>query len=345
MTNGNSAAPLRLALLGAGIAHSLSPVLQAAALAATGYQGTYTLYDCASEAAARAVMARVGKDLDGLNVTTPWKGLAAALCQTAPTSPASINTLWWDAGLRGTSTDGAGLLAALAQAGLTLQGRTVAVLGLGGAGQALAAALADQGLARLILTSRDPQKLAATVAQVGAASPQLALDFVPWGAPVPDSSALAEADLVVHATRLGHGESFLASPEVRRAEHFTRAAGAWPGPAHDHSLKRAPAGVDLARELAWLPWAAWAGRGTVLFDSVYAEALTRVQGLAVEHGLGADMRLVPGMGDRDRPVQGVLVGSGQAMLAHQAAHSFACWTGHLPDGRKLLRTLWRQPRS
>ena len=72
-------APLRFGLVGTGIGHSLSPRLHEKAFELSGITGSYALLDCADASAALAVFAqlRLG-DLDGLNVTTPFKALRSS---------------------------------------------------------------------------------------------------------------------------------------------------------------------------------------------------------------------------------------------------------------------------
>lgn len=254
---------LQLGLIGADIGHSLSPRLHEAALRREGLQGAYRLLHAPTAAVAQHwVDALRTGSLSGVNVTTPWKTWAA---QTAdahlrwspdgwlPTSgppPFAVNTLWLGpAGeLMAASTDGPGFLASL-QAGPaapTLQGADVVVLGTGGAAQSIVPGLLAAGVARIAVAGRDPGKALAAAAAAAKATEALgmvvrsgSLRPVTWR----DAAALAEAQLVIHASRVGHGAAL---------------------PTH------ADAPLDPA--LAELPWAQWGQSGAVLADLVYAPA-------------------------------------------------------------------------
>lgn len=190
-------ATLRLGLLGHGVAHSLSPTLHRAGLDALGLPGTYGLHEAASEAEARAIVAslRAGA-LSGLNVTTPFKGLAASLADDVADEVArrSANTLWMSGGrLQAGSSDGPGLLLALAAVGVQVRGLRVGVLGAGGVAAAVSASFVDAGADLVWVMARDPKACAAVAAGSGARP-------LAWG-----NATLPAVDLCIQATRIGHG--------------------------------------------------------------------------------------------------------------------------------------------
>ena len=281
--------PLRLALLGRHISHSLSPTLHRAGLAALGLNGDYQLLDCPQDSDAEEVIAKLrGGALHGLNVTTPYKGLAARAAEVfvrwesgrwCPTQAplSSVNTLMVDESgrLLGASTDGAGLGAAMGSAGVTLPAGPGVILGAGGVADALIAWLAETGRAPRWLCNRSHASARGLVARHGAA-----IEVVDWSSP----EVMSDAAWVIHATSAGH-------------------AGDLDG------------GV---RALAHLPWAAWA-EATLLIDVVYGGDRTAAQRSATRAGA----RLTSEGG-------GVWLGSGEAMLAGQAALSLGLWTGREP---------------
>lgn len=311
-------APLRLGLVGRGIAHSLSPRLHAHALALADLEGSYAILDCADDAAALDAFAALRRgEWHGLNVTTPFKALALqsadAWARTAQhkagvfTQPA--NTLFMqETRLVAASTDGHGLTSALLGAQVDLVDQRVLLVGAGGAGQAVAAELLALGAAQVRVTNRTSEPAVALVARLNTVWPNHAL-LQPWG----DRLGLAGIDVVVHATRLGHGSG------------------------------------DLADALDWLPWDAWATRPPLLVDLVYAPTLTPLQALAQRHGLPIDGRLAEAPVEEARvhperqAPRGVLQFFGQAMLAHQAARSFQLWTGRRVDAARLLAGIVEEP--
>lgn len=313
--------PLRLGLLGRGIAHSLSPMLHQTALTLAGLDGDYRLFDCDDESAARAVIQRLRTgELHGLNVTTPWKPLAlssAQAWQRTATHRAGVltcpaNTLRMDGPrLVATSTDGHGLTAALLVAGMDLTHKSVLLLGAGGAGQAIAADLLAMGISQLLVTNRTSSASAALSERLAAIWPGRVRSHT-WG----QTRGLATVDVVIHATRVGHGRS-ATEQEVRL----------------------------ITPEFAWLPWSSWARRPPLLCDLGYAAELTPWQALAHQHGQPVDARLSsplieePRIHAEPRAPVGILAFSGQAMLAYQAARAFQVWTGCRVDGATLLRAI------
>ena len=147
--------PLHLAVLGDPVAHSLSPVIQRAALEYAGIEGEYRRCRVDGEGMAQAAgEIREGR-LDGANVTMPHKALAARLADRL--SPAAercggANTLWAEDGrLCAHTTDPDGVRFAFEHAGLPGEG-PVLVLGAGGA--AAAALVALEGRERLVSARR-----------------------------------------------------------------------------------------------------------------------------------------------------------------------------------------------
>ncbi len=178
------------------MAHSLSPVIHTAALAATGIEGTYAARRV-DEAGLSEVIADMRRGaLHGVNVTMPHKQAAARLVdRLSPEArrAGSVNTIVATPDeLVGHSTDVTGLKSLWHERGLPLDG-PVLLLGTGGA--AAAAAVAAEGSV-VYAAARRPERVAEMAAQTGCQ-----LVAIPWG------TAVAEA-VVVNATPLGmHGES------------------------------------------------------------------------------------------------------------------------------------------
>lgn len=176
---------------GQPIAHSLSPVIHGAWVAAAGLDAVYRAFGPA-DADAFAELVDQGRRgaLRGLNVTAPFKAQALALAdeagETARTCGAA-NLLVFEGGrVRADSTDGLGLMGALAEQapGLDVLGRPVVVLGAGGAARAAAAALKAAG-AEVGVLNRTAGRAKILAEDLGVA--------------VVDGVALGEAALVVNA--------------------------------------------------------------------------------------------------------------------------------------------------
>ncbi|MDJ0461606.1 NAD(P)-binding domain-containing protein [Streptomyces sp. H27-C3] len=140
------------------------------------------------------------ENLDGILITIPHK--AAALHLADEVSPAAeaagaVNALRREPDGRwtGENFDGIGFVSGLVAAGHLPKGKHVALMGAGGAGSAIAAALLAAGAARLSLCDPDADKLEALVARLERHWPGRTT-----GAAKP---VLDDADIVVNATPLG----------------------------------------------------------------------------------------------------------------------------------------------
>jgi shikimate dehydrogenase len=150
-------------IVGRPVAHSLSPVIHNAWIEAAGMDAVYAPFSPPDEAGFDTLVAfgRAGM-LAGVNVTAPFKEQAFAAADTASAeakATGSANVLVFrDGRVHAESTDGFGLLHALADQApaLTLKGATVVMLGAGGAARAAAGTLIAAGArVRIVNRSRD----------------------------------------------------------------------------------------------------------------------------------------------------------------------------------------------
>lgn len=181
--------PLRLAVVGDPISHSRSPLIHGAALDALGIEGSYTAIEV-DTAAMTAIVEDIRRgDLDGVNVTMPHKGVAAALVDelTADAGRArSVNTIVRrpDGTLVGHSTD----VSALRRLWPLDPPTPILVLGAGGAAAAACLA-AEEGT--LYVSARRPEAVTHLRHQL-----EMDLVRVPW------ATAVVGA-VVVNATPMG----------------------------------------------------------------------------------------------------------------------------------------------
>jgi len=193
-----------LAVLGDPVRHSLSPVMQNAALEALGLDARYLALPVSGDRLAEAVQGLAALGCAGFNVTIPHKErIAPLLTRLEPVAHqlGAVNTVLPDGagGWIGTNTDWEGFLAPLRQR--PLAGGQALMLGSGGSGRAVLRAAADLGLAEVVVRGRDPQRLQALIAAATPWAPPLrAIDWsTPLGAVLPSTS------LVVNVTPLGMG--------------------------------------------------------------------------------------------------------------------------------------------
>lgn len=149
---------------------------------------------------------RRARNLAGVVATIPHKQAARALAapDAAARRAGSANLLRpADDGWECSMVDGAGFLAATDAAGMVLAGRSVQVLGAGGAGRAVAMAITERGPASLALHDPDPARAAALVADITREFPK-----------VPVAAALGPSNVVVNCSPVGMGhDTALPLPE------------------------------------------------------------------------------------------------------------------------------------
>ncbi len=221
----------RLGLTGYPLGHSLSPKLHAAALAACGLTGSYSLFPIAPDdlPGLQALLARLrAGDLHGLNVTIPHKQnvipLLDGLTETAQ-SIGAVNTISLRNGqLIGDNTDAAGFLSDLKKfldKSKIENRKSAIVLGAGGSARAVVYALANSGW-QVTIAARRPEQAEALAEALQTACSQIkgfalnaaagwrgdllvnttplgmtpAVDTCPWPAWIPFPAGAAVYDLV-----------------------------------------------------------------------------------------------------------------------------------------------------
>jgi shikimate dehydrogenase len=161
----------RLGVLGWPVAHSRSPAIQNAALAAAGlHDWRYQLLPVAPELFAETVPALPGAGFAGANVTIPHKEGALALARTATPRARAIgaaNTLSFgpDGEIAADNTDAPALIASLP---FPASGRSAVVLGAGGSARAAVWALLDAGAAEVRVWNRTASRARALATELGA---------------------------------------------------------------------------------------------------------------------------------------------------------------------------------
>jgi shikimate dehydrogenase len=182
-------------VLGAPIAHSLSPVLHTAAYRALGLDDWgYEAIEC-DEARLPGLLSSLGPGWAGLSLTMPLKrAVLPLLDQVEPlvTAVGGANTvIFGDDGRAGFNTDVPGLIAALAEAGAARAPATALVLGAGATACSALAALRGMGLADADVAVRD----LATSGPLRAVAERLGMTvrLVPFG----EGSGQAEGQLLI----------------------------------------------------------------------------------------------------------------------------------------------------
>lgn len=186
-------------VVGQPVSHSLSPVIHNAWLEAGGIDGTYVAF-APKDADGFSALVAAGRAglIAGVNVTAPFKEQAFACADQVSDAAqlvSSANILAFrDGQVLADSSDGAGVIYALAEQApaLSLSSAHVVMLGAGGASRAAAGALLQAG-ARLSILNRTRQRAEDLATDLGAT------DLRAGVCVANDETVLETADLVINA--------------------------------------------------------------------------------------------------------------------------------------------------
>jgi shikimate dehydrogenase len=318
VTGGSSApgtAPVpgsRLGVLGWPVAHSRSPAIHNAALAALGMDGwRYQLLPVPPELLDETTRGLGAAGFVGANVTIPHKHAALALASEASAAAIAIgaaNTLTFapDGAIAAANTDAPGLIAAL---DLKPRGISALVLGAGGSARAAVWALREAGAREISVWNRTPERAEQLAHELGAR---------PVRAPVP-------ADLLINCTSVGLPPALgaiRASAGVQPAPGAIAASGGAPPPEAAGRVERS---ASEREELNLLGLTFdQVGNYSYVADMVYRPGSTQLLAAAAEHGA--------------RTLDGLEI------LLAQGALSFELWTGRKPP-LDVMRAALRAPHS
>lgn len=193
-------------LIGDPVEHSMSPAMHNAAFRELGLDYVYLPFRVKKEEVGKAIDGMRALNLRGLNVTIPHKVTVMPLLdELDPLAEkiGAVNTIVNNDGvLRGYNTDAGGFLRALLAKGIEPEGKSVAVIGAGGAARAITFILADKK-ARLVIFNRIEElewakDLAGRITQTfGQKVEALELNRKNL------AKALGKADVLVNATSVG----------------------------------------------------------------------------------------------------------------------------------------------
>lgn len=195
--------PVRLAVIGDPIAHSLSPAIHQPTLDTLCPGSSYEkIHVRRGELASFVEVAR--RQLDGFNLTMPHKAdILPFLDEIDPVAAAigAVNTVAVrDGKLCGTGTDGGGFFTALAERGVDAADKRIVILGTGGVAATLAVYGAARGIRSLAVVGRQAEKAAAITQKARSANAELITKTYPFS---DIAAACREADILINATPLG----------------------------------------------------------------------------------------------------------------------------------------------
>lgn len=197
-------------MLGAPVAHSLSPVLHRAAYQALDLDDwAYEAVEC-DEARLPGLLGSLGPDWAGLSLTMPLKRAVLPLLDWAEPLVAEVtgaNTVIFGSGGRlGYNTDVPGMIAALAEAGAAPAPDMVLVLGAGATACAALGALRGTGAGEATVAVRNP----ATAAPLLAVADRLGLKvrLVRFGAEPAAERAEVHWQLLISTVPAGAADTY-----------------------------------------------------------------------------------------------------------------------------------------
>ena len=193
-------------VFGSPVRHSCSPPMHNAAFAELGLDFIYVPFEVASEKLGDAVQAIRALGMPGINVTIPHKGGVAQLVDDLDESARvleAVNTICRrNDRLIGYNTDAAGFVRSLQEAGESVRGKDVAIIGAGGGARAVAWAMAQQGVGSVVLIGRTPPKAQAVAELVMRASGSEVAEAVPL-ASASSEQIVRRSQVVIDTTDVG----------------------------------------------------------------------------------------------------------------------------------------------
>ena len=195
-----------IGVFGFPVEHSLSPAMHNAAIATLELSFIYLPFAVPPENLGTAIRSLPALGIVGVNLTIPHKEIVLPFLDEITEEArdvGAVNTVHCiDGRLLGDNTDGRGFFAPLREIGLTVSGKSVVVLGAGGAARSVVFRLVREG-AEVVLVNRTPERAerlgqAVHDAGFGSMVRTLALeDHAEY------SAATANATLLVNTTRVG----------------------------------------------------------------------------------------------------------------------------------------------
>lgn len=205
-------------LLGSPVAHSKSPLMHNESFRLLGLDFVYLCFDMGPEKLERTVQALRDMNVYGFNLTMPLKTAVIPYLDELSEEAAligAVNTVKNENGrLIGYSTDGMGFMASVREQGMDVSGRTVTLLGAGGAASAIGVQAALDGAAVLHLVSRRGRSWEKAGSLVRSISESTACraDLTDLADEAALAACLAESDLLINATSVGMAPDTQLSP-------------------------------------------------------------------------------------------------------------------------------------
>jgi shikimate dehydrogenase len=194
-------------ILGDPVTHTLSPKMHNAAFEYLGLDYVYLPFDVKPKGLKQALDGLLGLNIVGVNVTIPHKQAALNYMDELSDDAkrlGAVNTIKVRGGrLLGANTDSQGFIASLeTEADFSVWGKSILLLGAGGAARAVAFSLANMGIGRLAIANRTIVRAKELISQVKQLAPGLeAVSLSLTGDEL--EKYIAEAQIIINATSIG----------------------------------------------------------------------------------------------------------------------------------------------
>lgn len=199
-----------LGLIGTPVGHSKSPAMYNFCFEKFGLNCAYLAFDVPMEKVADAVNALRTFNVMGANVTMPLKNAVIPyLDEVSQASQAigSVNTIVnKDGKLTGYVTDGMGYTGELRRGGVEIAGKTVTLLGAGGAASAIAIEAALEGAKEIrVFNKRDAfwERALHNLETIGKAAPECRISLNDLDDADALRASIDTSDILTNATRVG----------------------------------------------------------------------------------------------------------------------------------------------
>lgn len=193
-------------IIGWPVNHSLSPVFQNAAFEYLGLDCCYVPFPVHPDRLDASIRAIPALNIAGLNVTVPHKESVIS-CLSALSAEAKIigavNTIQVTGeGLIGHNTDGLGFMASLHESGESVIGRSIMIVGAGGAARAVVLSLAEGGAGAIVIANRTISKAESIKKSVQEHFPSVRVEVIGME-PADLKVVFSSVDMIVNTTSIG----------------------------------------------------------------------------------------------------------------------------------------------
>ncbi|EEI20797.1 Shikimate dehydrogenase (NADP(+)) [Lentilactobacillus hilgardii] len=192
-------------LLAHPAAHSLSPLIHNTSFKVTGINGVYLAFDVMPNELQTSVDAIRTMAIGGVNLSMPLKTTVIPLLDEITSRAERLNAVNTvinrDGKLVGDTTDGQGFIDALKYQNVSVEDKTLTVLGAGGAGRSIIAAAVEAGAAKINVFKRQNQTFKSRKEQLESWSSVISV--IPYEDDDAMQESVASSQIVSNSTNIG----------------------------------------------------------------------------------------------------------------------------------------------